>query len=830
MECNREEAIKAIKVAELKLQDGDFQAALKLAQKARNMFPGFDENIAHVLIVCEVHCAAQNNEIASEKDWYSILQNGGIVDESTVKRQYRKLALLLHPDKNKVVGAEAAFKLIGEANAFLLDPEKKSMYDRRYRAFKKNVALQSPARQVDRNDRNLGGNGTFWTICSSCNTKFQYYRTYENTRLSCLVCKQEFVAYDLNAQSARQTSQSSAVGSEVLAPDSSSREPERNGSVKGKRKVHTNKQDEEAFCEESVKSAPKQNMKKENINSGKRSSRQKLNVSFNENQIADDFLDLAQKPAVGSKSGLCREDKDEHDRCYASPNASSVPDDAKSAPKVETTSVPEIYKCLDPEFSDFDKNKDEASFSVNQIWACYDSVDGMPRFYAHIRKVLSSRFAIKFNWLEPAPEDESGIEWASVLLPISCGRFYPGATEETTDRLIFSHQIKLDKCSNRGSYFVYPRKGEVWAVFSDWDIGWSSDPESHMPFKYDMVEILSDPFPGIGIDVIYLSKVTGFVSLYERSPKNGRYTHVIPPNEFLRFSHKVPSNKLSGAERDGVPAGSFELDPAALPSNADDLLLPKEVKIKTQTSPEEVNPRNKDEKINARHQETVVSERIPSLHMDEKRSKGEIFYDFEMDRATGNFCRGQIWAMYSVQTRLPMIYGQIMKVEASKLLTTLLEPCSSKEPHSCGIFQVSAKKPQVFLPNSFSHVKDVEYISKDKVEIYPRKGEVWAIYKNRVAGMLQENPLYDIVEVCRSNEKHLEVWLLKHFSGTRSTFKHQKDERRYKITLKIPSDDLARFSHQIPAFKLTGQKDGFLRGFWELDPAAVPEDVYCNKA
>lgn len=132
------------------------------------------------------------------------------------------------------------------------------------------------------------------------------------------------------------------------------------------------------------------------------------------------------------------------------------------------------------------------------------------------------------------------------------------------------------------------------------------------------------------------------MSLYERSQKNGRSTHVMPPNELLIFSHKVPFNKLSGAEREGVPAGSFELDPAALPSNADELLQPEEVKMETQISPEEVNPRNKDEKVSASHEETVVSERIPSLHVDQKRSKREIFYDFEMDRATGNYSRGQI--------------------------------------------------------------------------------------------------------------------------------------------------------------------------------------------
>ena len=69
----------------------------------------------------------------------------------------------------------------------------------------------------------------------------------------------------------------------------------------------------------------------------------------------------------------------------------------------------------------------------------------------------------------------------------------------------------------------------------------------------------------------------------------------------------------------------------------------------------------------------------------------------------------------------------IKKVEPTKLLTALLEPCSSK---------------------------------------------------NGGAGMLEENPSYD-------NERCVQVWLLEHFSGSRSIFKHQRKDRGYKITLKI---------------------------------------------
>ncbi|TQD97349.1 hypothetical protein C1H46_017051 [Malus baccata] len=67
-----------------------------------------------LLTVCEVHCSSENKMGGFEMDW--------------------KLALLLHPDKNKFAGAEAASKLIGEANRVLTDQAKRSVYDIKCRA------------------------------------------------------------------------------------------------------------------------------------------------------------------------------------------------------------------------------------------------------------------------------------------------------------------------------------------------------------------------------------------------------------------------------------------------------------------------------------------------------------------------------------------------------------------------------------------------------------------------------------------------------------------------------------------------------------------------
>lgn len=63
------------------------------------------------------------------KDFYQIL---GVTKESTdseIKKAYKKLALQVHPDKNKAPGSVEAFKSLGNAAAILTDAEKRKRYD-----------------------------------------------------------------------------------------------------------------------------------------------------------------------------------------------------------------------------------------------------------------------------------------------------------------------------------------------------------------------------------------------------------------------------------------------------------------------------------------------------------------------------------------------------------------------------------------------------------------------------------------------------------------------------------------------------------------------------
>ncbi|CAI5449257.1 unnamed protein product [Caenorhabditis angaria] len=64
------------------------------------------------------------------KDYYEILKVDKKASEEDIKKEYRKMALKLHPDKCKAPHATEAFKALGNAYAVLSDADKRSQYDR----------------------------------------------------------------------------------------------------------------------------------------------------------------------------------------------------------------------------------------------------------------------------------------------------------------------------------------------------------------------------------------------------------------------------------------------------------------------------------------------------------------------------------------------------------------------------------------------------------------------------------------------------------------------------------------------------------------------------
>ncbi|GJT35023.1 DnaJ domain-containing protein, partial [Tanacetum coccineum] len=216
----------------------------------------------------------------------------------------------------------------------------------------------------------------------------------------------------------------------------------------------------------------------------------------------------------------------------------------------------------------------DATFRVilsKSPWDVWEDIDAAitlalknyPTCYLQIKKVHSSPFRLEVKWLVPDPESPEEIAWVEEGLPVACGKFKPLAQNHPvanfiTYNLNFSHQIAYVKDGNM--VFIYPKKGEIWALYKDWDIKWSSNPESHMEFKYEIVEVLSDFDKEHGILVAYMVKVEGFVSVFCRTSRVRLAECCIPSSELFRFSHNISSLKLAGKERADVPIGSFELD------------------------------------------------------------------------------------------------------------------------------------------------------------------------------------------------------------------------------------------------------------------------------
>ena len=66
---------------------------------------------------------------SGKRDYYEVLGVARDADAEAIKKAYRKLAISLHPDRNKAPDAEEKFKEVSEAFAVLSDASKKARYD-----------------------------------------------------------------------------------------------------------------------------------------------------------------------------------------------------------------------------------------------------------------------------------------------------------------------------------------------------------------------------------------------------------------------------------------------------------------------------------------------------------------------------------------------------------------------------------------------------------------------------------------------------------------------------------------------------------------------------
>ncbi|KAL1814046.1 hypothetical protein DCAR_0626453 [Daucus carota subsp. sativus] len=198
----RSESQRLLSIAAKLLETRDLTGAKDFATSAQDSDPLLDGS-DQILAISDVLIAA-DKKVNGNHDWYAILQlNSRCDDLVLLKKQYRKLAILLHPDKNRFAHCHDAFRLVSDAWDVVSDSSKKAGYDK---AVFGDVAIKS------NNKRKRFGNGNgnvnvdveksgvnFWTACPYCYNLHMYPRVYVDCCLKCSTCGRAIQAVEVSS-------------------------------------------------------------------------------------------------------------------------------------------------------------------------------------------------------------------------------------------------------------------------------------------------------------------------------------------------------------------------------------------------------------------------------------------------------------------------------------------------------------------------------------------------------------------------------------------------------------------------------------------------------
>ncbi|KVI10609.1 uncharacterized protein LOC112508138 [Cynara cardunculus var. scolymus] len=631
MESNIEEALRAKESAEKLFAIKDFTGAKQYALKAQAVCPQL-EGISQMVATFEIY-AATETKINGEIDLYSVLGLGPSADKSVLKKQYKKMAVLLHPDKNKTKGADEAFKLVSEAWSVLSDSTKRNSYDIRRNKHLSATVAQSNLSSVygttgvpgfdssSKNPASVSRLDTFWTVCTSCRVQYEYLRKYVNKRLSCKNCRGVFVAVETgaapvtycpwsytaengyanhsyapatyipnssvcftgNGSSAFHSAHGSEYASNVSFQWNTS--PGASTGVSDPNLVHKsngNTSRAKAYAKHQIRNSSANTGTSEipAVRLGRPPKKRKIEGAEGPQNPNGEMLFRTDPEMVVTNGNIISETTS---RWYPVAPAFDARklliDKARSVIRFKLEEMKLASKngktlkksnsmpitVPDPDFHDFDMDRSEEVFKPKQIWAIYDEEDGMPRLYCLIRQVISVKpFQLYISYLNSKTDTEFGaVKWIESGFTKSCGSFRVFHSDIVDSVNIFSHLLGREKAGRGGCVKIYPKRGDVWAVYRNWSVNWNRKTPKEVRHQYEMVEVLDDYSEELGVCVTSLMKLQGYKTVYQRD-SNKNATRWIPRREMLRFSHQVPSCVLRGQALN-LPDGCWDLDPAATP-------------------------------------------------------------------------------------------------------------------------------------------------------------------------------------------------------------------------------------------------------------------------
>ncbi|XP_062225430.1 uncharacterized protein LOC133924069 [Phragmites australis] len=728
MECNKDEAQRAKEIAEKKFAARDLQGAKKFALKAQALFPGL-EGIVQTIATLDIYLASEV-KVAGEKDWYSILSVATTADDETLKKQYRKLVLQFHPDKNKSVGAEGAFQMVQEAYTVLSDKTKRAVYDQKrnirvlqQRTFQSSKASGAPGAAngfynvataaskatvykqtagpatravrprppqpptpsapppVPAPTPPLAKPPTFWTSCNKCKMNYEYLKVYLNHHLRCPSCREPFLAKEVPMPPTENVVQDSDInganqnassnrnfqwGPFSRAAGPASATASSAAAAQAANVVHQTYEKVRREREEAQATARREEALRRKYNPLKRHA----NMSENVNLGTGDVASGKKIRTMGKDAGV---------------GSSSV------------VSGPGANCCRVPGGS--------ISFSTNSGAYGFQGFNGGPNW--------KPRPPVRVNLSKTPPFDVR-----SILLEKAKSELKNKLTDRKTSQVAASGKVSK-------KHVVKENGGDDGTLASD----------DHTTKK---------------------------------------------------DSHVDPEENGSGDSTDA--------------ENEDD---------------------------------DTLSYNVPDPD----------FHDFDKDRTEESFQSDQIWATYDDEDGMPRYYAFIQKVlslKPFKLRISFLTSRTNSEfgplnwvssgfTKTCGDFRI-CRYENCDILNMFSHQIKWEKGQRGVIKIYPQKGDIWAVYRNWCPDWDEGTPdnelhAYDVVEVLDDyDEDHgISVIPLVKVAGFRTVFQHHQNSN---ATKKIPKEEMFRFSHQVPFYRMSGEEaPNVPKDSYELDPAAISKEL-----
>lgn len=556
------EALRLKSLAEDKYRSGGpLRSALKYAKKAIRLAPDLD-GLPQMVTALRVLRAPPG-------DHYRALLIEPFSHVNVVRRQYKALALVLHPDKNAASlstfpGSEEAFKRVGEAFQVLSDRGCRREYDIRLR-----MELEASARSRAEEGAAAASSSieTFWTACTTCRLFHQFDRRYVGQRLLCPRCRKSFLAVEVaidgsdkgqnnGGGGAASTSNASTSNTRVTRTRSArlageSMSPALSSAPSVSRAARSPRPSRSSR----PTSIPRVQVKQE-ISAGR-----KRTVAFAGSPEESKPKRAKEKTLAEIQMEIKRKSRTNHNFPRATERKAKM---GSLAPFKKRTRDLRAMAVEDSDFYDFDKHRTEKSFRKGQIWAIYDDDDGMPRHYGLIEEVYSTNpFRVLMSWLDIQNNgDQALLLWEKKTgLHVSSGQFKIGKEVEIDSVNLFSHLVECERAA-RELYRIYPRKGSVWALYRD-----AGPTGGGQGRNYDIVVLLSSFSEMYGLTMAYLEKVEGFKTIFRRREVGIHAVKWLERSETQLFSHQIPARKLSDTEMQDLPCECWELDPASLPSD-----------------------------------------------------------------------------------------------------------------------------------------------------------------------------------------------------------------------------------------------------------------------